>query len=79
MYANAPEEVYSADLCDLSKFSHHNKGNKYALIVVDCFSRRLWVYPIKNKKPESVLAAYDLLFEKHQPTVAIHTDLGECF
>lgn len=77
MYANAPGEIYSADLCDLSKLSRHNKGNKWALIVVDCFSRRLWVYPLKNKRPDSVMEAFDLLFAKHQPSVAIHTDLGE--
>lgn len=76
VYSNGPGEIYSADLADMRKFSRFNKGHTFALIVVDNFSRRLWVFPLKNKRPDSVISAFDQLFEKHQPKIAIHTDLG---
>lgn len=75
--AHAPNSIFSADLCDLQKFASQNNNYKYALIVVDSFTRRTWAFPIKNKKPTSTVEAFAKLFKTHKPTLAIHTDLGK--
>lgn len=75
--SHAPNSIFSADLADLSKFATHNNQFKFALIVVDSFTRRTWAFPLKNKKPTSVVEAFKKLFKTHKPALAIHTDLGE--
>ena len=44
-----------ADLIDISLFSRVNGGNKWILTLIDVQSRHGWAFPMKNKKPESVL------------------------
>lgn len=75
--AHGPNSIYSADLADMQKYSTQNKKIKYALIIVDSFTRRTWIFPLKNKKPTSVVEAYKKLFKTNKPSVAIHSDFGK--
>lgn len=75
--AHEPDSIYSADLADLQKYSAQNRQFKYALVVVDSFTRRVWAFPLKNKKPTSTIEAFQKLFKTNKPKIAIHTDLGE--
>jgi hypothetical protein len=43
---------FQADLMDMKKFSHSNKGNKYILNIIDIHSRYGWSVPIKQKTPD---------------------------
>ena len=49
--------LYQADLIDVTKYGEENYGYKWMLLVIDTFSKYLWVFPLKNKKGESVTNA----------------------
>jgi hypothetical protein len=49
---------WEADLADVQNLSEHNEGIKYLLVIVDVFSRFLWVRPLQDKKSKSVIAAF---------------------
>ena len=38
------------DLVDLQKFKSENDGYSWTLNIIDCFSRKAWIIPMKNKK-----------------------------
>ena len=41
--AKAPNSIWGVDLIDLSKYSGHNNFFKYVMLVVDTFSRKVWL------------------------------------
>ena len=38
-----------ADLIDVRQLSEYNDGINYLLLMIDAFSRKIWVYPLKTK------------------------------
>ena len=46
--------LYQADLIDVTKYGQENYGYKWMLLVIDTFSKYLWIFPMKNKRGESV-------------------------
>ena len=42
---NEIDEQYEMDLADMSSLSKYNDGIKYLLVVIDIFSRYLWIEP----------------------------------
>ncbi len=57
-------EQIQIDLGDFSKLAEYNDNIKFLLFAVDSFSRRLWVYPLKNKKGKRVLTCFKHLYEE---------------
>ena len=47
-----------ADLIDVSNLSNNNNGIKFLLTVICSFTKKAWIYPIKNKKSDVVLKAF---------------------
>ena len=43
------------DLADVSNLAKDNHGIKFLLVVIDLFSRYLWVHPLKGKTRQDVL------------------------
>ena len=41
------------DLADVSQLNTVNKGINYLFMIIDVYSRYLWVYPIKNKSSKT--------------------------
>lgn len=74
------DDLWEMDLIDMQKFSRKNKGNKYILAVIDCFSRFAWCIPIKSKTPGEIVRAFDILFfgTTRRP-VKIQSDKGKEF
>ena len=76
---------FEADLFDLSKYSQHNKGFKWILLIVDAFSRRVECEPLKNKSGPEVARGMDEIFKrlsasnKMLPNVYLATDCGNEF
>ena len=50
MYSSFKDNIWDADLADMSLISKFNKGIKYLLCVIDLFSRNAWVVGLKDKK-----------------------------
>jgi hypothetical protein len=49
---------------DMTKFAKYNNGYNFILVVIDIFSKYVWLRPLKDKKGESVLKALkDVLAE----------------
>lgn len=71
------DEQYQIDLADMSNVSKHNKGFRYLLIVIDSFSRYCWAFPIKNKKPESIIDAFKKVLKERRPDSIFSDNGGE--
>ncbi|XP_062603907.1 uncharacterized protein LOC134265702 [Saccostrea cucullata] len=70
---------WEADLADVQNLSEYNDGIKFLLVIVDVFSRFLWVRPLKDRKSKSVIDAFkDVLSGPRRPR-AIRTDKGSEF
>lgn len=70
---------WEADLADVQNLSEHNNDIKFLLVIVDVFSRFLWVRPLKDRKAKSVIDAFkDVLTGPRRPR-AIRTDKGSEF
>ena len=61
-----PFQIFQADLIEYSKhsFSVVNHGYRFILIVIDCFSRMLYVQPVRRKNAENMAEAIDSIFEQ---------------
>jgi hypothetical protein len=70
---------WEADLADVQNLSEHNEGVKFLLVIVDVFSRFLWVRPLKDRKAKTVIEAFkDVLAGTRRPK-AVRTDKGSEF
>ena len=51
-------DQYEADLADMQKLKDKNDGVRFLLVVIDVFSRFMWVKPLKNKLKKTVINAF---------------------
>lgn len=74
------DDLFQADLVEMIPLSKINKGYKYILTVIDCFSKYGWAIPVKNKTADSITTAMKRLFEKsNRVPKNLQTDLGKEF
>lgn len=71
------DDLWMADLIDMVKFADWNQGYKYILLVIDTFSKYVWLQPLKYKTGEDVAKAFQNIFSssKRSPAKLI-TDKG---
>jgi hypothetical protein len=50
-------KLVQADLIDIMELSRFNNGVKYLLLIIEVFSRKIWVYPLKLKSGPQVKEA----------------------
>ena len=73
------DDQWSADLMDMLKVKQYNDECSFILMVIDVFSKYLWMRPLKTKTGESVKSALaNILLEGRSPT-RIRTDKGREF
>ena len=73
------DDQWSADLMDMVKFGSDNDGYTYVLVVIDVFSKFLWLRKLKDKKEESVTRAFESIFKTGRKPSRIRTDKGQEF
>jgi Integrase core domain/Chromo (CHRromatin Organisation MOdifier) domain len=73
--AFSKNEQWQADLADMRNISRNNNGYKYILTVIDVFSKYAYARPLKSKKPEDVIEAFQDIFKLDQP-LSLQTDRG---
>ena len=62
------------------KFEKWNDGNKYILLVIDVFSKFVWLRSLKNKSGPSVAMAFQDIFETSNRTPSrLVSDKGQEF
>ena len=72
----------SADLIDMTRYQSHNDGNTFILVIIDMFSRYVHgAIPLKNKKSETVLRAFQEVFRtskiiRHFAYRTLYSDFG---
>jgi len=71
-------QQWQADLADFNKELPDNDGFRYCLFVIDCFSKYLWVEPLKNKTASEVTNAFQKIFDSVHPQ-KLQTDDGKEF
>ena len=79
IYAPEIDSLWEADLAFVQDLAKENDGVNYLLVVIDVFSKFLWVRPMKNKNARSLVQAFDsILSEKRKPE-KLRTDKGTEF
>jgi transposase InsO family protein len=73
------DDQWSADLMDMVKFNKYNRGVAFVLVVIDVFSKYLWLRPLKDKKWATVAKPLeDIILEGSTPR-RFRTDRGQEF
>lgn len=52
------DETWGMDICFMTDLESDNKGYKYILTIIDCFSKFAWAIPLKTKDAKSVFDAF---------------------
>lgn len=74
----APFERLQVDI--LGPLPTSSSGNKYLLVVVDCFTKWPEAMPLKDKKANTVARSLvDQVFSRHGVPLELHTDQGRNF
>lgn len=58
------DDSFQIDLIEFIPYARENKGYKYALAVIDIFSKFAWTFPLKNKTAVEVTKAMKSIFDK---------------
>ena len=79
VFAKQVDEIWTADLVDMSSYSRSNSGYRYLLTVIDVFSKYGWIVPLKTKTGKEVAMAFQELFTNNAPPNRLWTDKGTEF
>ena len=79
VFAKEADDIWSADLVDISLYSRSNSGYKYLLTVIDVFSKYGWIIPLKIKNGKEVAMAFHELFTGNAHPSRLWTDKGTEF
>ena len=58
-----PGNIIQSDLIDMQKYSTKNSNYNFILVVIDCFSKKVWARPLKNKQGKTTEIALRSIFE----------------
>ena len=57
------DDLWDADLAEVGNIAAHNDNFKYWLVVIDVFSRKVWVVPVQSKHHTHMVQAFQTLFQ----------------
>lgn len=72
-------DLYQADLIDMSSFASVNKNHHFALIVINAFSKFAFAEPLKTKTGIEVTGKMKKILEKAPPPSNLTVDQGKEF
>ena len=72
------DELWQADLADVSSLASSNGGHKFILTVIDVFSKFAWARALKNKNGATVTNAFESIIYSRKPN-HLQTDKGTEF
>lgn len=73
------DSMWDGDLADVSNIAKHNDGYKFLLVLIDIFSRYLFIIPIKNKHHQSIADGLKSVFQRGRKPNTLRTDKGSEF
>lgn len=71
-------QQFQADLVDMRMLSQYNNNYNYILTCIDVLSKYAWAIPIKDKKAQTVISAFKIIFSERIPNL-LQTDAGKEF
>lgn len=75
IHVYSKNDLFHSDLIDLISYSRENRGFRYILCVIDCFTKYAWCVPLKSKKGVEVAAAIDGILANRRPNL-LQVDRG---
>ncbi len=79
-YVHGRREQVQGDLIDVSQLSRGNRGVRFLLLLIDIFTKRVWVYPLKDKSAATTSRAVrSWLRAIDTPPKVLMTDRGTEF
>ena len=69
----SPRELLQCDLCDKSDLKEANDDISYWLCVIDCFTRKVWLKPLKRKSDAYVIPAMKSILDEISKKSRIRT------
>lgn len=81
LMTSRPMEHLQMDLVDFHQYKKYpgNNGCTFLLVVVDCFSKFLWAFPLKKKEAPEVLSKLRALFMTEGIPTILQSDNGSEF
>ena len=73
------DEVWMADLIDMSALNTFNGGNNFILTVIDALSKFAWAVVLPSKHALGVAAAFEKIFKSGRVPMRLITDRGKEF
>ena len=77
-FAKGIDDLFQADLVDMSGISSYNEGYRYLLTCIDVFSKYPWAIPLKSKSVEAVKQVFEKIFMERKCNM-LQTDKGSEF
>ena len=72
-----PFELFQADLIEYPKYKYNNKHFVYCLVIIDCFTKFVWIKPMKTKTGDETARAFDSIFKEFdEHPINLMTDSG---
>ncbi|XP_035225456.1 uncharacterized protein LOC118197988 [Stegodyphus dumicola] len=59
------DQQWQADLVDVSHLRDHNDGYRYILTCIDILSKYAWAIPLKQKRGEDIVKAFQKIMSQH--------------
>ena len=72
------DDLWQADLIDMQQHFRKNKGFKFILIVIDTYTKYVWVQALKNKTSTEVTKKISIILKTNHPKL-LQTDNGTEF
>ena len=60
--ARFPFDLFMADLMEFPQYKFRNRGYRFALILIDVFTKKLYTAPLKKKTKEETAKAFETIF-----------------
>ena len=75
------DDVWEADLCQLTSLKEENDGFAYLLVVVDILSKYAWLEPLRDKSTRTVASAFEKIIKRAngRVPVTLQTNRGKEF
>lgn len=73
------DDLWQADLAEFQLYNKENKGFKFILVVIDCFSKFVWTAALKDKSGPTTTQAMRVILKEKRVPKNLQTDNGKEF
>ena len=62
--ARFPYDIWMGDLIEYPKFKYNNRQYVYILVLIDCFTKKVYAAPMRSKNMEWAVKAFESIFHQ---------------